>query len=41
MEHGSIEVRNVRDHAILALYEFIGTSLLTIALNFASSTGVF
>eukprot|EP00347_Sterkiella_histriomuscorum_P013933 403362801 len=35
MEQGQIEVRKLSDHAILALYEFIGTAILTIALNFA------
>lgn len=35
MEQGNIEVKSLPDFAILGLYEFIGTAILTIAINFA------
>ncbi len=35
METNAIEAKNTKDYIILAVYEFIGTFILTIAMNFA------
>ena len=36
MEANNIEVKHPKDFLVLAIYEFIGTTILTIAMNFAA-----
>ena len=36
MEANNIEVKHPKDFLVLAIYELIGTTILTIAMNFAA-----